>query len=71
MRMDEGYANDLDRLQRTPLQWACARGYDKVAQILIDFGADITIKDSFGRTAKDHATQKDHTDIVKVKFISY
>lgn len=60
------YPNDLDNLQRTPLMWACNRGYDKMVCILLDYGADIQTKDSFGRTALDIATIKEHKEIVNV-----
>ncbi|CDW80633.1 UNKNOWN [Stylonychia lemnae] len=64
LKENDGYANDLDRLQRTPLSWACQRGFDKVVQILIDYGAELDTLDSFGRTAKDLAIQKENPVIV-------
>eukprot|EP00347_Sterkiella_histriomuscorum_P008877 403343404 len=66
MKQDKKYANDLDNLQRTPLMWAVKRGYDKMVGILLDYGANITIKDSFGRSAIDLAEKKDNKEITQI-----
>ena len=34
--------------QRTPLHWAATEGEEGTAQFLVEKGADINIKDSFG-----------------------
>jgi ankyrin repeat protein len=48
----------------TPLLIASANGHDKVVQILLENGADITIKDEREATALHHAAQSGHTNIV-------
>ena len=58
--------NDQDKLLRTPLHWAVKRSYEKVVEILVDYGADVTIKDYLGRTSRDLALEKENTTIVKV-----
>lgn len=35
---------------RTALHYACIKGYDDIIELLIDSGADTTIKDAFGKT---------------------
>jgi len=61
--------NDCDKLMRTPLHWACKRGYEKVAAILVDYGAETGEKDYKGRTCIDIAEEKEHHQMVKVSKI--
>jgi ankyrin repeat protein len=63
--------NSQDKLMRTPLHWACKRGYDQVVEILVDFGADVTIKDHIGRSCKDIAQEKQNIKVFKVSLIKF
>lgn len=59
-------ANDRDKLQRTPLHWAARRGYDKVVEMLVDFGAEVQVVDSFGKSPVEMALEQEYRDIAKV-----
>lgn len=48
----------------TPLQYAIANGQKKVVKVLIDRGADKTIKNSNGLTARDIAILTQQLDII-------
>ena len=37
--------SSLLQLDRTPLQWACAKGNTTIVELLIDAGADLEAKD--------------------------
>lgn len=50
----------------TPLQWAVINGNEKVAAILLEHGADPTIKDHWGRTALDVALKSKRTNLVEL-----
>ncbi|MBP9780036.1 ankyrin repeat domain-containing protein [Candidatus Gracilibacteria bacterium] len=38
---------------------------DKIIQLLIEYGADINIKDTHGKTALDYAKRKEHIELLK------
>lgn len=65
--MNPNLVNDSDKLLRTPLHWATKRGYDKIVNILVDYGADVTLKDYKSRTCREIAVDKDYTEIAKVR----
>lgn len=51
----------------TPLFFACDRGSAEVVKILLDAGADVTIKDTFYKsTPMTWAIQHDHAEVVKL-----
>lgn len=50
--------NLAEKHGKTPLHEAAKYGYEKVAKVLIDSGADLEVKDKKGRTAKDIATKR-------------
>lgn len=50
--------NLAEKHGRTPLHEAAKCGYNHIAKILIDNGADLFAKDKKGRTAKDIATRR-------------
>ena len=64
--MNSDLCNDRDKLQRSPIHWVCRRGYEQLAYVLVDYGADITIKDTLGKTPYDMAIESEHRDIAKV-----
>lgn len=53
------YRSDL-----TPLHLASLNGYYKIAKILVENGADITVKNRVGKTPLDIAEENDHKNIV-------
>ncbi|EAR83390.2 ankyrin repeat protein (macronuclear) [Tetrahymena thermophila SB210] len=73
---------DFDYFYLTALHWASKRGHLKLAQFLIQKGADVNATDILGKTPLYYACQADHIDIVKIllynkaypwsnKYISY
>lgn len=58
--------DDIDRMQRSPMHWATQRGFEKMLEILIDYGGDVFLKDAFERTARDIADKKELKDIIKL-----
>jgi hypothetical protein len=51
----------------TPLFFAADRGHTEIAKVLIERGADVTIKDTFyGATALTWAAEKERTEIIKL-----
>lgn len=50
----------------TPLMFAAAEGQYEVVKLLLDAGADTTIKDVDGDTAESFAIQNKHIDVVKL-----
>eukprot|EP00347_Sterkiella_histriomuscorum_P020329 403338225 len=45
------YANVVDKLGETPLHWAVKRGFSECVEVLLNFGADPSIEDSFQRSS--------------------
>lgn len=58
--------NVQDQSFRTPLIRAASYGSPEAVQILLDAGADTSIRDASGQTAKDHATKQKHGEVVKL-----
>lgn len=52
-------ANALDNKGRTPLIWAVKVRNRAAAKLLVNHGADITIKDTFGKSARDYLHEKE------------
>ena len=50
----------------TPLIYASRNGHINIAQLLLNNGADVNVKDSWGRTAMMVAKSKGHTEIVEL-----
>ncbi|KAF2107089.1 hypothetical protein BDV96DRAFT_606885 [Lophiotrema nucula] len=57
-------ANSKDGSKRSPLHWAAQRGDTKLAQILVDFGADVNAKDSQPCSVLDLAVAHNHEAFV-------
>ena len=59
--------NTVDRNEHfSALMWAAAEGQVEVVKLLLKHGADLSLKDVDGDTAESFATQKNHTDVVKI-----
>ncbi len=58
--------NATDFLGRTPLMFAVSKDY-KIAKALVRAGAQLDIKDSYGKTAEDYATTKCKTKLLTPK----
>ncbi len=59
--------NSIDRLEHfTPLMHAAAEGHFEVVKILLDHGADSSLKDVDGDTAESFADQKGHSKVAKL-----
>jgi ankyrin repeat protein len=52
--------------QFTALMFAAAEGHVKVVRLLLEHGADPSLKDADGDTAESFATQKGHPDVVEI-----
>ena len=50
---------------QTPLMEACNTGVIQMVKLLVEHGADLSIKDDFGRNAVDHAKKVGQSQIVK------
>ena len=50
----------------TPLMWAALNGYTNLAQILLDKGPNVSVKNARGLTAKDCAKRNGNEEIVKL-----
>ena len=55
LEKDPNLLNKLDSFKRTPLHWATDMGNRNIAEFLINRGADVNIKDKFGKTPLDYA----------------
>ncbi|KAI9144845.1 ankyrin repeat-containing domain protein [Paraphysoderma sedebokerense] len=56
--------NETNNTGNTALHWCCLNGQIETAELLIENGADITIKNDAGRTALYEAEQGGHSKIV-------
>ena len=63
--------NAKDNNGLTALMEAADWGHKNIAKLLIDAGADVSIKNSEGRTARDIAEQKNHQEIVDLLDIAW
>ncbi|KAL8667716.1 MAG: hypothetical protein Q9202_000571 [Teloschistes flavicans] len=58
--------NSEDRNDQTPLMFACRRGHDSTASILLDRGASINLRSQSQSTALFEAVCNNHMEVVKV-----
>ena len=57
--------NCIDRLERTPLQYACINGYvDMVRMLISEFQADTVVRDAWGRTPLHSAAYCGQVEVV-------
>lgn len=59
--------NAVDREGKTALHHAAQRDYSKTAELLLFHGADTSIRDNYGRTAKDYAPEWSNSHIQFLK----
>ena len=66
--LDQGYCtiNDTSRGGLTALMFAARDSTIEMVQVLLDYGADKSIKDNYGKTAYDYAVQSNHKDIISL-----
>ena len=50
----------------TPLHWAVQRGFEDSVEVLLRYGADVSLENKFGKTPFDIATGKNRTDIIEL-----
>ena len=50
----------------TPLHWAVQRGFEDSVEVLLRYGADVSLENKFGKTPFDIATAKNRTDIIEL-----
>ena len=48
---------------QTPVMWAARQGYDGILKMLITYGADVQIRDAYGRLAIHHGACSDSEDV--------
>ncbi|KAM6484132.1 hypothetical protein HDV62DRAFT_379491 [Trichoderma sp. SZMC 28011] len=60
--------NKLDEYGSTALSWSAGSGHENVAvmELLLAAGADIDVRDGYGRTPLWHATEKKHEVVVEL-----
>jgi len=62
-----GFINEIDPVSKmSPLTMACRFGRAKIARFLIERGADLNLKDRYGRIPLVTACSFDHANVVKV-----
>ncbi len=49
----------------TPLIWAAIHGRALIVDFLLEAGADLHRRDATGRTALDHALERQHAHVVR------
>lgn len=60
------YVDMKDRHGGTALDWAARYGYMEVCECLLEWGADVNVKDIFGWTAGSSAEMGGHKDVAKM-----
>ncbi len=58
--------NITDGYGRTPIHYASAKGFTKIAELLIKNGADVNVKDDRGITPLHLATKNGHLEVVQL-----
>ncbi|MGB9602646.1 MAG: ankyrin repeat domain-containing protein [Limisphaerales bacterium] len=66
IKTDPESINGKDQLQWTPLHWAADYGYLKIAEFLIENGANVNAKTDNGWTPLHQAVIKAHTNIARL-----
>lgn len=65
-KMKDGYVDMRDRHGGTALDWAARYGYVDVCKCLLEWGADVNVKDAFGGTAGRSAEASGHEEVAKL-----
>ncbi len=65
--VDKGADVDIPtRVNTTPLYFAITKGYPEIVELLLELGADTSIKDDFGRDTFEVARQFKRPEILKI-----
>ena len=56
----------LDAMKWTPLHWAAKDGHLEMAKLLLEFNADINLKDDYNRTPLKVAKQCNKMDVANL-----
>lgn len=65
--LDKGFkANEVDYDMRSGLHFAAAKGEDKIVELLIQRGADVHLRDRWGRNALQDAIDHGHATITSM-----
>lgn len=61
------YVDERDQTHnKTALHWAAEKGHVDIAQLLLDWGADLVIQDRYGETPLHYAADSGHVKAIKV-----
>jgi ankyrin repeat protein len=63
------YHHELDNVDgngQTPLIWGAEEGSTEAVKVLLEYGADKSIKDAAGKTAYDYAIENGHTELAEL-----
>lgn len=64
VREDPFLVLDYDHIGMTGLHWACKKGYERIADILMDSHADLYATDLLRRTPLDLALKLENTHLI-------
>lgn len=65
--LDKGFkANEVDYDMRSGLHFAAAKGEDKIVELLIQRGADVHLRDRWGRNALQDAIDNGHATVTSM-----
>ncbi len=65
--LDKGFkANEVDYDMRSGLHFAAAKGEDKIVELLIQRGADVHLRDRWGRNALQDAIDSGHATVTSM-----
>jgi len=62
----EGYINEPDNAETSPIQMAALKGHVQIVKLLIDAGARLDVKNNEGDTPLIDAVENSHTDVVEL-----
>lgn len=70
LKLDPRLVKDYDDIGMTGLHWACRKGFDRIADCLIDQGADVVAEDIMQRTPESLALKYGHKNVLAVIYRS-
>jgi len=56
----------IESEEMTPLMFATYLGFTPTVKLLLDYGADVHVTNSFGKKAVDYAKEANRTDLLKL-----
>jgi len=60
------YFMSSPRVQNTALHYACFGGHVEAVQLLLEYKADVTVKNTYDKSPLDHAIDNMNSDVVTV-----